>query len=306
MIIFTECYNCAEVAKYSIESFFKWHPDRILNVMGFKEDCDYLKENITVPSDAAIIYSNDPKEGGRFVSFQSCHDGTAKIFASFFHRGIARVVHFDSDLIFKKEIMSTIELALAVENTGVIGSRRCYGNNPVNITGLTDYPDTMSTYLIGINTEFISEHDSDTLIKMWRGAYHPLGYPVLDFGDGVVHEIIHNGGAADFIDFDIIGGQNKYGKKTNKYISNLHMDMGSHVLHFGGVGSGCSIYHGRTIADASYAKWAIQRYAVFKKVMENQEEIIPNESPVYDADGRWISGGFDDALIEQIRTDLNN
>lgn len=298
-VIFTEIFNCGEVGKISLESFFRFH-DRKVYVFGAKEDFEVcLKHENIIP----IVYDDLQDK------FQKGHLGTAFIFATAYTRWKGQnVIRFDSDVIFKQQAISFMEEAFE-EGFDIIGSRRCYKNNPVNIPIPDNIPDTLSTYFLGINTKRIPTYDFDTFCKMWQGAYHPWNWPILDFGDAVIHSIMNNGGKINYMNPNLIGGQDEDGKKFNAfscYRSNLHLDMGTLLAHFGGVGSGCAVYNGKFSPEKSYADWALLRYALWSKLFSHVEIIADNEPPVFDIDQRWISGGYSTDLLNLIKHDLQN
>jgi hypothetical protein len=301
-IIFTEIFNCAEVGKVSLESFFKYHSERKIYVFGTREDFDLLGEEIKQNEKfISVEFSPDKNIEGKY---SRGHEGSAYVFAYAFSTWKGRnVIHVDGDLVFKEESISLIENAFD-EGFDIVGSRRCYGNNPVNIKGLDKYPDTVSTYFLGLNTEKMVDYDFETYCRMWQGAFHPLGYPVLDFGDGVTHSMLNNGAKIKYLDSNLIGGQDENGKKFNDYKSNLHLDCGKHLIHFGGCGSGCAVFNGKSSPVKSYADWAVIHYAFFCKLFFNKDILSDGQPPVFDIDGRWISGSWNEDILQQIKNDL--
>lgn len=299
-IIFTEIFGCGQIGKVCLDSFFEHHKNRTVHVFGSMEDFDLLDEYNCHPNITLI-----PFEGIQ-DRFKTGHTGTAYIFATAYQRWRGKnVIRFDSDVVFKKECLSIIEKELS-SGYDIVGSRRCYGKNPIGIPDLGKYPDTMSTYFLGINTSKYPSYDFDTMCRMWQGAYHPLGYPVLDFADPVIHSMINSGAKVYYLNNNIVGGQNSEGKKFNVYRSNMHLDIGSHLAHFGGVGSGCSVYAGKSSPEKSYADWALIRYAMFCKIFFNTDVLHIEQNPIFDAGGRWVGGGYNDNLIELIKSDLSN
>lgn len=250
-----------------------------------------------------------------------------------YHHGYTHFIHLDSDLYFKRESISIIESAFIGKNAlnitcdnlpriggnaveGVliecarpsaqlVGTRRCYGNNPSGIKGLEKYPDTISTYIFGMDIRSVPDYPFEKLCRYCEGAEHPLGWPVLDFFDGVTHAVMQNGGHVHMLDQNQFGSQNTEGKKTNNYASNMHMDCGSHLIHFGGVGSGHAFYHGHSKPAEGYANWAVGRYALFCKLFYNEDIPCPTLTQ-YGPDGRWINGTYDDNILETVKRDVIN
>lgn len=298
-IIFTEIYNCGMIAKVMLKSFFQFHPDREIHVFGAAQDLIDLGEMFPLQS----LRTYDAIDIGD--KFTVGHKGTAHVFASAFTRWKGKkIIHIDSDVIFKQESISLIENEFE-KGFDIVGSRRCYKNNPGGVTGLDDIPDTISTYFVGFNSAKIPDYDFETFCKMWQGAYHPWSYKILDFGDPVTHCALHNGATIKFLDQNLIGGQDENGKKTSSYKSNLHLDMGSHLCHMGGVGSGYAVYLEKSRPEKSYADWALIRFALFCKLFYDKDIQTSKSEPVFDKDGRWVSGGWNNEILELIKTDLN-
>ncbi len=296
-IVFTECFNCGEVAKVSIESFLKFH-DREVHVFGSSEDFNQLGELVTHKNVTLIAYND---LSGKF---QRGHEATAYIFATAYQRWKGqKVLRFDSDVIFLSESVSLIENAFD-EGFDIVGSRRCYGNNPSGIKGLEKYPDTISTYFLGLNTAKYPPYDFDTLCRMWQGAYSPEGIPILDFGCPVIQSMLSNGATIKYLDQNLIGGQNEQGKKISDHKANLHMDFGSYLIHLGGVGSGCAVYNGKSSPEKSYADWAVIRYAFFCKLFFNKDILHDGKPPIFDEDGRWVGNSWNDEILQTIKKDL--
>ena len=81
------------------------------------------------------------------------------------------------------------------------------------------------------------------------------------------------------------------------------MDCGSHLIHFGGVSSGCAFNHGKS--NTGYGDWALGRYSFFAKAFYN-EDIGYDKPTVYTPDGRWCNGNYDQAIMEQFKKDIEN
>jgi hypothetical protein len=305
-LIFTEIFNCAKIGAIAIESFHKHH-DLFLTVFGTSEDFSELER----VNPAAFFNRNtvpisiDSDE--LIQKFKTGHEGTARVFALAFSgafSGHDQVIHFDSDIFFKRESISLIEDAFN-EGYDIVGSRRCYKYNPSNVSGLDDIPDTVSTYFYGMKRSSIPKYEFEYLCKMFQGAIHPLGWLILDFGDPVVHAAMHNGAKVKFLKQNEIGSQNEFGKKNSWYKSNMNLDVGSHLVHFGGVGSGYSFFNGRSAPVDTYAQWSLGRWKLFAKLFYN-EDVSYSEPTVYGSDGRWIFGSHDDEILTELEKDLKS
>lgn len=299
-VIFTEAFNCGKITKVALESFHRHHDKEVI-IFGTEQDFNELG-NIRDHVNNILIDCTEDEKIKTLYKFG--HEGTAEIFARILGGqigGAVQVIHFDGDCYFKKEIIGLIEDCFE-EGYDIIGSRRCYQNNPANISVMPGLPDTISTYLFGIRKSVIPKYEHEVLRKMCKGSYNPLGHPVFDFFDPVTFVCLKEGAKIKFVDSNIIGGQNEYGSKINYYAANLHIDMGSCVAHFGGVGSGYSFYKDPGQQNVSYGNWALGRYSLFSKLFYNEDIVVPEATRYVGA--RWVSGDYDSNIINTIKTDL--
>lgn len=300
--IFTETVNCSEITKVMLRSFYRHHPNKKIHIFGGEQD--FLELHDEGKHENAVLIDIKQYDGLE-EKYKIAHQGTAYVFALVISGSISQkydsFIHLDSDILFKKESLSLIENAFE-EGFDIVGSRRCYGNNPSNVPNLSQLPDSISTYFLGMKLDKIPNYGFEKLCKYCEGAEHPLGWLVLDFFDGVTHSAINNGAKIKFLDQEAIGGQDEFGKKNSKFTSNLHFDCGSHLIHFGGVGSGYAYSKGKKGASSPYYNWAMGRYSLFKRFFE-KESIGFNESTVYGSDGRWVNGNYDDNILQNLEID---
>ncbi len=305
--IFTVSVNCSKITAIMLKSFIEQHPGRHIHVIGTKMDLEELQsydayfDKHIAPFMTFLDISDEHEALDKFTRG---HAGSAHVFAMVLSGRFGEfkyVCHIDSDVYFKKESISLIEDAFDA-GYGLVGPRRCYGNNPSGIAGLNEFPDTIATYFMGVNMQYMPKYDFDKLCKYCEGAWHPLNWPLLDFFDGVSHAIMNSGGKVLHLDWNMVGSQNTEGKKNNDYVSNLHFDCGSHLVHFGGVGSGYAYSKGRSNPEMSYAKWALGRWSLFSKyfygvAIENVSETV------YGSDGRWVNGDYDENIMKALEHD---
>jgi len=267
--IFTEAYGCGLILKKCLESFFKYHPDTRVHVFGTHKDF---------------------KELGKFKELKECfnhgHMGTAHIGARVikeFSDGFDYVIHFDSDVIFRKESISLLTDKIE-EGYDIVGPRRCYENNMNGKTDLVGLEDVSQTYFYAFNKTKISEFEFPVLRQMVVGYHNPLGHPILDYFDPVCFDILKNGGKICFLSPDDVGGLTPEGNRKNKFIElNDDMDFGNNLMHFAGVGSGMKFHNnGPGNADMSYVNWAIKRYGLYYKVLYGEDlEKVEVDAEVY-------------------------
>ncbi len=301
--IFTEIIGCAEVGRVALETFFKFHPGQIVHVfasMADVEQVEGISDNIRF-----IAAESFP---GLLDKYKTGHEGTAYVFAKVFGTGDItkkdKIIHFDSDVVFKKECLSLLTDAMNKE-IDIIGSRRCYVNNPANIPVKEGVKDTVSTYFYGFKKSFMPvDYSFEQICQMFSGANLGLDHDVFDFGDSITFHAINNGARIAYISSDAIGGQNKKGSKQSAFRSNLHLDAGSHLVHFGGAGSGCVAYKEPKGKNESYARWAVVRYSLFAKLLLNKDIHVDGGETKYDSNGRWVSGNYDKKILNTIKQDL--
>ncbi len=270
--IFTEIVNCGKIGRIALKSFTKYHPDLMVNVFGLKEDFKWIDKSDNIKFFDLELYQ-DVING-----FSQGHLGTATLWAKLIKLKREKyLLHFDSDLIFRGNIVCTL-LDRIKEGYDLIGAIRNYKNNPCGIDNVRHLEDVCATGLFAFNKEKISEFDLNTLVRMCQGAYNPLGHPTIDFFDPIMFDILNNGGKISFLDVDEVGGCNNKGSRENafKEFNNddtpFKIEFGSKLSHFSAVGSGMNFYNNRNVnVGSSYKNYAIDRYALFCKVFYNED-----------------------------------
>lgn len=313
IFIFTEIANCGKIGKVALDSFHKYHNYKVY-VYGTKKDFDILsphKNNILIEVPQNIL--DGYKDG---------HIGTALLWEKVIEDCDKKyILHFDSDVIFRENIID--EMIEKSKEYDIIGPIRNYHHNPNNrndIRYLTDLCQTNCTIfnlhkiskkyyrngttnnksikdkILALNLKFIL-HGAKYGIKkalgkihlsifaqMIHGSYPLFRFNTLDFFDQVMFDMIENGAKIYHLDFNEVGGCDKYGKRDNdfKSINNFpteyKLDFGSKLVHFSCVGSGMNFYNNKDVAnriDSNYVKCALDRYALFCKIFyqENLNEI---------------------------------
>lgn len=267
--IFTEAYDCGLILKKCLESFFEYHPDVIVHVFGTAKDFKELGKFKNVE------YMELSEDQELRECFKHGHMGTAHIGARVikeFSVGYDYIIHFDSDVVFRKESLSLLTNKID-EGYDLIGPRRCYKNNMNGKTDLANLADVSQTYFYAFNVNKISSYDFATLRQMIVGYHNPLGHPILDYFDPVSFDILKNGGKIFFLSPDDVGGLTEEGNRKNKYIDlNSDMDFGDNLMHFAGIGSGMKFYYkGIGTAHKSYADWAIKRFGLYHKLFYDKD-----------------------------------
>ena len=311
-LIFTEGFGCGKIVDIALTSFHKHHDLKVF-VFGTSDDFTSITPH---PNNILLDCSNIQELRNLYLTG---HAGTAYIFARVYSGNMrefdncitqeydkslldcTHVIHFDSDIYFKKESISLIEKEFDI-GYHIIGSRRCYTNNPANIPVDPSIPDSTSTYFFGMDISIIPKYDIVQFASMCQGGFNPLGHMVFDFFDPVTFVALKNGAKIKFIDQEKVGGQNENGKKHSSFKSNMHMDVGENLAHFGGVGSGYAYHLNKAKQNPSYGKWALGRWGIFAKIFYFDN--FDYGPPIYGDDGRWINGGYDDELLNIIQSDI--
>ena len=279
--IFTESYGCGLILKKCLESFFKFHPDTKVNVFGTAKD---FKELGKFKNVEYIELSDDEelKECFKYGHLGTAHIGSRVI--KEFSKDFNYIIHFDSDVIFRKESLSY--LYEQIDNGyDLIGPVRCYKNNMNGREDLSNLSDVTQTYFYAFNKNKISDYDFKTLRQMIVGFYNPLNHPILDYFDPVSFDILKNGGKAYFLDNNLFGGLTLEGNRKNKFsFLNGDMDFGENLIHFAGVGSGMKFhFKGADNANQSYVDWALKRFSLYYKVFYDIEiENVDIDVKVYE------------------------
>jgi hypothetical protein len=79
--IFTECYNCGEILKKSLETFYKYHNFKV-HIFGKKEDFEKLGDIKNHPNN---IFEDETNNNVLDNLYKQGHAGTSYIFAKVFH-----------------------------------------------------------------------------------------------------------------------------------------------------------------------------------------------------------------------------
>ena len=304
--VFTEAFNCGELLVPFLTSYLKYHNTPI-NIICANNDIP----NDDIMKDPRVILIDVSKDKRFADGWGEGHRGTALCFATAIKVWSKSdfVIHFDSDVIFKQNCVDDI-LAYLTAGSDIVGTPRAYKHNLSGVPGVSHLADTISTYAFGINKTKIPNYDDfDFFMRMCGGWANPLGHKIIDFFDPVIFVMLSNGAKIKFLDTETYGGMNNNGSKINTYSSNLNFDCGAKLVHFGGVGSGCSVYHKRSNPPKSYADWAVGRWKLYAKIFLNIEidfDIITKYSEKSDHGGnRWCAGSHDAKILERTIEDLN-
>lgn len=278
---FTICYNCGKILKKALESFFKYHPDVKVHVFGTAKDFKDVKE-FSKNLEFIELSGDDVLK----QYYQSGHLGTAYIVTKVLKKEYGnynKIIHFDSDVIFREECLSDIENGFN-EGYDLIGQRRSYEKNRCNRTDLIGIPDAIGTCFFGMNLEKLPNHSFDVLHRMVVGYHNPHPHPILDFFDPVSFDILYRGGRIKYLDNRDYGASDEGGSWDNGYPElNMLFDFGKKFIHFAGIGSGMNFYYnGDGSVPASYSDWAKERFSLYMKLFFDEELKTPYNKDTYE------------------------
>lgn len=302
VFVFTEIIGCAEVGKIALESFHKHH-DHKVHIYTTEQDIKDLGDIGNHPNNVFIVVSQQVVD-----LFNQGHAGTAYLFAEVFTGKIDPeidiVIHFDSDVYFKKESLSGMKTLFGVGHD-IAGTRRCYVHNPADIPVEIGTPDTVSTYFFGMRRSVVPKNYSfEQLTNMFLGHNIDLDHDVFDFADCVVFHALKGGAKIYFLPPELFGGQTPLGSKRTPNPANLHIDAGDYLVHFGGAGSGCVCFHNPAGKNESYGKWAVTRYKLFCQLFYDKDIPVDAGETEFDSKGRWVSGNYNQEILILIKLSI--
>lgn len=261
-LIFTEAVGCGEIGEQALKSFYKHH-DLPVTVIGIEQDKKYFEG---ISSNLKFV---DVTKTGIYNLYHNRgigHNGTATLWANVIAQSKTdKIIHFDSDVIFKGSIVN--EIIDLLNGFDLVGSIRNYKHNPHNREDVRPYFDVVQTYCFGFNKNKINKKDVSTLKSQILGLYNPSMRPSIDFFDQVMQEIVLNGGKKYILDNNLLGGFEFFGSKNNKYGGkNKDCDYGDKIIHYASAGSGKFFYDNlQQIGQHNYENYALKKYALYCK-----------------------------------------
>lgn len=264
--IFTEIIRCGQIGYHAIQSFHKYH-NLPLHIWCSQDDVQHIPQHTN--NHIHII----PKDSDAYTFFDSGHKGTSYLWTNLIYDLPAQythLLHFDSDVLFLGNILDQI-----VEDTksyDLIGPARPYKNNPNNRDDIRHLPDVVQTYCFAFSRNKIQMPNKSILWDWVRGYPTQFPHPVIDYFDPVSFTILKNDGKIKYLDADVMGGVNTYGKRNNKHGElNQVFDVGDAIIHFASVGSGlnfCNMIQQNIQIQVpqSYVTFAIERFDIYSQL----------------------------------------
>lgn len=298
--VFSEVVRCGIIGKIAFQTFHKYHNMK-LHLYGRKEDFQFIDDH---PNNVFHILEDDSPT---VKAFNAGHRGTAMVWSKvILEQPENLIVHFDSDVVFRGNIVDDIIHLLRQGHT-LVGPIRNYPNNPNKRDDVRQLPDITQTYCFGFNKEKNYVKDFDLLVPLVQNAltndiamkliqkYPKYRYfPTIDFFDPLAFLLLVEGGSVCMIHNDVIGGTRLEGDRVNKYGNlNKDLDFGDKISHFASVGSGLNflnmIKKGEPIqVEEWYVKYALGKLDLYMRLFYNTS-ILPqgqNEFLKYEAEMR--------------------
>jgi hypothetical protein len=300
VFVFSEVVRCGVIGKIAYKTFHAHHTMK-LHLFGRSEDFTFIDYH---PNNVFHILEDD---SDIVKAFNAGHKGTAMVWSRvILDRPERYIVHFDSDVVFRGNIVDDICQRLREGHT-LVGPLRNYPNNPNKRDDVRHLPDITQTYCFGFNKEknYIKDYEllvpvvqnaltTDIVMRLSR-TYQQYRYvPTIDFFDPLAFILLNEGGSVCLIKNDCIGGTRDEGDRINKYGNlNAHLDFGDKISHFASVGSGLNFLHmiqkGQPIqVEEWYVKYALGKLDLYMRIFYKTSILADgqNEFLIYEAEMR--------------------
>ena len=283
VFIWTEVFNCGELADIVLRSFLCHHAE-LIHVFGYVEDLKDIiidPRVIQVPINRSIttrkaLLPFSSKIDGPFVQkgYEKGHLGTARLWAHLIkNRREDFLVHIDSDLIFIGNAVDDVIGALR-DNFVVAGSRRMYKNNLNHRDDIRHLPDCVGTSCFGFRRSLVPRSTFHGLVRRlqgqtWRDKI--LGRIIIDFFDSVTFSLMQRGSVAYLCSPH--DGSSGFRQVNSQFMKKM-LEVRS------AVGSGCAFSKGYGIRVAdTYRKYALESYSIYAYYLLGIETGISRPTP---------------------------
>ena len=266
VFIWTEAFNCVEILPPFLESF-RAHHDLPIHVFTSKKEEEKVPriKSVTV-SDVSKnwiskLYLTSPKAISR--GYKKGHLGTARIWSNIIRsRREDILIHLDADTVFLGECLSEL-----IENVSagydVVGTRRPYFNRGYRKDGrdgrrLDKHPDVLNTDIIAFRRSAIPRRLSPLLTRRIRGK-RPLRYPVIDYFDPIIFEMIRTGKKIGYLD-SLDSGDRGFANPNSRIFQSR--------ISFAAVGSGLNFHKNPHVETSpGYRAYALASYSLYAKYL---------------------------------------
>lgn len=279
VFIWTEVFNCAEILPPFLESFRRHH-NFPLHVFTSKDEVS------KVPPISGVTTSLLPSSMKNWLlrssqksvlrGYRKGHLGTARLWSNVIRsRAEEILIHVDADTIFLDDCITPLIESIQ-KGADIVGTRRPYLYRNYRKEGrdgrsLDRRPDSLNTDLIAFRRAAVPRKNSPLLTRRIRGR-RPIRYPVVDFFDPVVFQMIEMGKRIVYYDSPNRGYQSKQDPNSKIFTNRIS---------FAAVGSGLNFLKSPDARTSpGYRAYAIASYSLFAKhLLEVDTGIAPLENP---------------------------
>jgi hypothetical protein len=274
IFVWTEAFNCAELLNPLLKSYCEVEDQKVhaflfdyefSKISYFNEKIEYkliptkLRNLNQIKSLRLVILGRWIRSG-----YKKGHLGTARFWAFLIKsRNENLFVHFDSDILFVKSVVSAISEEL--KNGSVcVGRRRMYKYNLNNVDKVRHKRDCIDTVLFGFNARILKFLPLVILVPLIRGkGLISRIFHTLDFFDKITF-LLSKFGRLTYVDSPTSGNHGYVNSESNFSKSFLEI--------FSAVGTGCALWN-KLVKDVAfdmdklsvYQKFALSNYSFYSK-----------------------------------------
>jgi len=266
VFIWTEAFNCVEILPPFLESF-RHHHKFPIHVFTSTEELSKVPSlpgvSVSSVSDSFVSKFFLTSQAAVKRGYQSGHLGTARIWSNIIRtRNETILIHLDADTVFLGECISEL-IDSITKGADIAGTRRPYLHRGYRKTGrdakmLDKHPDALNTDIIAFRRLSVPRRFSPLLTRRIRGK-RPLRYPVVDFFDPIIFEMVRAGKRIDYVDSPESGKQGFTNTKAQIYKSRIS---------FAAVGSGLNFMKNpEAKTSPGYRAYALSSYSLYAKYL---------------------------------------
>lgn len=269
LFVWTECFNCPELARPLLESLLKHNPGLEINVFCFEHEIARVKKvlnsRVQAPGKNFMLNLLRRNERSIFSGYaKKGHLGTARAWTNVMQSNPAKYyIHLDSDQIFLSDLLTEV-ISKLKEGFDLVGTRRPYfhrGYRKIGRDGarLDKLEDSINTDLIGFSRKAIGNLWSPITVRKIRGRRTSFK-PVVDFFDPIFFDARRRGCRVFYLD-----SQDESSVGQTEVSSRFYEDR----IVFSAVGSGANFWRNpQSISSPTYREYALRSYSLWRKWIE--------------------------------------
>lgn len=280
VFIWTEAFNCSEILPPFLDSFTTHHSFHLC-VFTSKDEVggignypgvqasrlpDSFANKVLCSSHASVV-----------KGYSKGHLGTARLWSNVLRTRTEDIlIHVDADTVFLDDCITPL-LDLLNSGYDAVGTRRPYLHRGYRKEGLDGrmldrHPDALNTDLIAFKRKSIPARYSPFLTRRIRGK-RPIRYPVVDFFDPIVFQLMSRGRSIQYCDSPDSG---------QRALQNLDSFFFNNRISFAAVGSGLNFYKNPTVKTSpGYRDYALSSFSLYAKyLLDFDTGLKPLNDPV--------------------------